>query len=111
MGRTGLNARERIASEVLAWPDVTQASHRFGGVELRFKGREIGHLHGDSLCDIPLPRAIRDEVLESGKAEPHHILPESNWVSIYLESHQDVANAVEILRRKYDDLARRTAGG
>jgi len=110
MGHVRSNARERIASEVLLWPEVTEVPHRFGGVEFRFKGREIGHLHGDSLCDIPLPRAIRDEVVESGKAMPHHIFPESSWVSVYLQTNEDIANAIEIMRRRYDRIVEREAG-
>ena len=99
-------AGERIAGEVLSWPGVTQSPHRFGGVEFRCRGKELGHVHGDRLCDIPLPKALRGELVASGMAEPHHVLPESGWVSIYLESEQDVANAIEILRRKYRRLMR-----
>ena len=97
-------AGEKIAREVLSWPGVTQSPHRFGGVEFRCRGKELGHVHGDRLCDIPLPKALRDELVASGMAEPHHVLPESGWVSIYLESEQDVANAIEILRRRYREV-------
>ena len=32
--------------------------------------REIGHIHGDSLVDIPFPKKIRDEIVAAGQAEP-----------------------------------------
>jgi hypothetical protein len=48
--------------------------------------REIGHVHGDSLVDIPFPLHVRDELVKGGAAEPHHVLPKSGWVSVYLRT-------------------------
>ena len=39
--------RETIEREVTGWPGVEERRHRFGGVEFRVNGHEIGHLHGD----------------------------------------------------------------
>jgi len=83
---------------------MTQEPHRFGGIEFRCRGKEIGHLHGDALCDIPLSKPMRDAFVAAGMAEPHHIHPDSGWVSVWLRSDRDVANAIEILRRKYHDV-------
>jgi hypothetical protein len=105
-----MQAGKKIAEAVLAWPEVTQAPHRFGGIEFRCRGKEIGHLHGDALCDIPLTRPLRDEFVAAGMAEPHHIHPESGWVSVYLRSDRDVANAIEIMRCKYRDLMNKSNG-
>ena len=44
-----------IEQEVASWPGVTAAPHRFGGVEFRVGRRELGHLHGNRLADLPLP--------------------------------------------------------
>src|SRR5690554_1031724 len=99
-----VKAGARIAEEVLTWPEVTQSPHRFGGVEFNCRGKELGHLHGDDLCDILLSKPLRDEYIAAGMAMPHHIFPESGWVSIYLKSDRDVANATEILRRKYRNI-------
>jgi len=86
---------------VLSWPEVVSLPHRFGGTEFRCRGKEIGHVHGDGLCDIPLPKAVRDEAVAAGKAKPHHIFPESGWVSVYLASERDAGHAIEMMRRKY----------
>jgi hypothetical protein len=94
-------ALERVKSEVAAWPDVEQQPHRFGGLEFVLGKRELGHIHGDRLVDIPFPRAVRDEVVKSGQAAPHHILPDTGWVSIWLRDEEDVARAIELLRRSY----------
>lgn len=95
-------AEEQIYEAVTAWEEIEHAPHRFGGVEFRVGRREVGHVHGDSLVDIPFPLPVRNELVESGSAEPHHILPKSGWVSIYLRNPGDVARAIELLRRSYE---------
>ena len=77
-------------------------THRFGGMEFRLGNREIGHVHGDSLVDIPLPKRIRDELVASAEAKPHHVLPRSGWVSVYLNDPSDVDRAISILRRSFE---------
>jgi len=95
-------ALHAVEAAVLSWPGVTTKIHRFGGAEFNLGRREIGHLHGNGLLDIPLTKAIRDEVLGSGAAQPHHIFPHSGWVSVYLRSEEDVPGAVTLLRRNYE---------
>lgn len=100
---------QMITEQLLSWPEVTSRPHRFGGIEFLYRGKEIGHLHGDHLVDILFSRQMRDALVESGQARPHHIFPESGWVSVYVRSNEDAARAVELLRMKYDDLTRRRA--
>lgn len=95
-------AQERISTAVSGWDGVTAVPHRFGGTEYRLGRREIGHIHGDSLVDIPFPTAVRDEIVAAGRAEAHHILPDSGWVSFYLRAEADVAHAVALLRQSYE---------
>jgi hypothetical protein len=98
------NRKEALTDELLSWPGVTNQPHRFGGIEFLFQGKEIGHLHGDHLVDLLLPKSQRDKWIAAGRAKPHHIFPESGWLSIYLKSEEDVVNAVEILRTKYEHM-------
>ena len=58
-------------------------------------------MHGNTLVDIPFPKAIRNELVESGRVLPHHILPESGWVSFYIKKDEDVAQAVELFELAY----------
>jgi hypothetical protein len=97
-----LGAGEQIYEAVTAWEEIAHAPHRFGGVEFRIGHREVGHVHGDSLVDIPFPLPVRNELVESRAAEPHHILPKSGWVSIFLRNPGDVARAIQLLRRSYE---------
>jgi hypothetical protein len=95
-------ASKRIESALHACSGITAQLHRFGGVEYRLGRREIGHVHTDHLVDIPFPKKVRDVLVASGRAEPHHILPESGWVSIHLNQASDVERAIELLRYSYE---------
>ena len=96
------SASERITAAVIAWPGVEKAPHRFGGIEFRIGRRELGHLHGDVLADLPFPRAIRDELVAAGRVSPHRVLPDSGWVSFRIGPSDDVTTAVELFRLAYD---------
>ena len=93
---------QAIDREVRAWPGVTGHTHRFGGTEYRLGRREIGHIHGDWLADVPLPRRLRDPLVASGRARPHHVLPDSGWVSIPIESPEGTEQALAALRLSFD---------
>jgi hypothetical protein len=94
-------AQNSITQALLTWEEVRVAPHRFGGVEYRLGSRELGHIHGDHMVDIPFPRKVRDEVVASGQASPHHLLPETGWVSLYLRQPGDVDIAIDLLQRSY----------
>ena len=104
-----LNAQASITQTLVSWEGVSTAPHRFGGVEYRLGTRELGHIHGDHLVDIPFPKKVRDEIVSSGLAEPHHILPETGWVSFYLREDEDVQKGIALLRRSYE-IAMRQKG-
>lgn len=95
-------AAERIKQSVLSWEHVEGHPHRFGGTEFRIGRREIGHIHDDALVDIPFPTKVRDEIVAAGEAQPHHVLPDSGWVSFYLREDRDVGRAIALLKRSYD---------
>jgi hypothetical protein len=93
-----------LTEELLTWAGVSKHPHRFGGVEFQLNGAEIGHLHGNHLFDLLLPKSERYRWVEAGKARPHHMYPDSGWVSIYLNTEEDVAYAIEIARSKYNQI-------
>ncbi len=94
-------ASKTITDTLLAWEGIEAHPHRFGGTEFRIGKREIGHIHGDSLVDIPFPKKVRDEIVAAGEAQPHHILPETGWVSFYIREKADIQKAIDLLRRSY----------
>ena len=95
-------AQVRISEAVTSWAGVTVQPHRFGGVEYVIGRREVGHIHGDQLVDIPFPKKVRDEMVAAGRAQPHHILPETGWISFYLRHESDVEQAIALLRESYE---------
>src|SRR4026208_462463 len=95
-------AQALITNAVISWAGVTMAPHRFGGVEYVIGRREIGHIHGDQLVDIPFPKKVRDEIVAAGRAQPHHILPETGWGRFYLREENDVEKAVTLLQESYE---------
>ena len=95
-------AGELIREAVTSWPGVEAAPHRFGGIEYRFGRKEMGHVHGDRLADLPLPRRLRDEVIAAGGAQPHHVLPETGWVSCWMSGPEDAAGVIELFRTQYE---------
>ncbi len=95
-------ASQKIREAVLSWPAVSAHPHRFGGTEYRVGRRELGHIHDDDLVDLPFPTKVRDDIVASGRAEPHHILPDSGWVSLFLRGPADVDQAIELFQLSYD---------
>ena len=95
-------AGQQIKITVSEWNGISAHPHRFGGTEFRLGDREIGHVHGDSLVDIPFPTKVRNELVAAGQAVPHHVLPASGWVSFYLRQPGDTERAVGLLRRSYE---------
>jgi hypothetical protein len=101
-------AAEKIAFAMRELPGVSSRPHRFGGTEYRLARREIGHVHGDHLVDIPFTKKIREELVAEGKAERHHILPDSGWVSISLRQTADLERAIGLLRFSFELAAKST---
>lgn len=95
-------AQDAIRKAVTEWEGITIQPHRFGGVEYVIGKREVGHIHGDHLVDIPFPKKVRDEIVAAGRAQPHHILPETGWVSFYIREENDVEKAITLLHESYE---------
>jgi hypothetical protein len=98
-------AQKRIADKVAIWKGVTSEPHRFGGTEFRVGRRELGHIHGDYQADIVFPMKVRNRLIEEGKAEEHHFVPDSGWITFRFRREADVDAAIDLFRLSYD-LAR-----
>lgn len=95
------NEVNTVISTVAEWDAVTVEPHRFGGREFRLDNVEIGHVHQGGLVDIPFTRAIRQQLVTEKLAQPHHVLPESGWISFYMRTEADVEKAIWLLRLSY----------
>jgi len=88
----------KISDQLSLWDDVTIHPHRFGGIEFQLNGKEIGHIHNFGTMDILFGNKLREALVLEGLAKPHHIFPQTGWISYYFESENDIKNAVWLLR-------------
>ena len=96
-----LSRAQRIEAAVMSWEGVTAHDHRFGGREFRYGRRELGHLHGDRIADLPFPKRIAAMLVETGRAEPHRFA-QGGWVSFPIRGDEDVEEAVELFKLSYE---------
>jgi predicted DNA-binding protein (MmcQ/YjbR family) len=52
---------------------------------------------------------VRDELVANGTVAPHHVLPDSTWISFYLNNPGDVEQAIALLQRSYEFVCERAA--
>jgi hypothetical protein len=96
-------AHERITDEVAGWEGVETRPGRFGSTRYLLGRRELGHMHGDTVLDLPLPPPLKRELLAAGTVEQHRwTKPTSGWVSFRLQGPADVDQAIELLRGQYE---------
>ena len=93
--------REAVIQQVSSWEGVSVDEHRFGGIEFRLGRRELGHLH-PLFADLPIPRHIRDEIVASGRANPHHVLPDSGWMTVPMRTASEAENVIALFRLNYE---------
>jgi len=97
-----LGAHRRIVEEVIKWDGVEASPHRFGGTRFSLARRELGHVHGDYQADIPFPMEVRNRLIAEGKAEPHHVLPQSGWITFRFSKEADIEAAIRLFRLAYE---------
>jgi len=84
-------------------PTASLWRHRIQPGKTRNRPRTQG-----TLVDIPFPKKARNEWLTAGRAERHHILPDSGWISIFLRQASDVDRAIELLHLSFEIANQRT---
>jgi len=97
-----LNVIDKIEATVETWQGIEFTTHKFGGLQLNYGAREIGHIHSNGIVDISFPKKIRDALIETGRAEQHHIFTRSGWISFYIQKEQDYDAAIALLRLSYE---------
>ena len=96
--RKRLRATSAIEATVRSWPEMRVGVHRLGGIGFFFRDKESSHIHGNGLLDCFVGRANRERLIASGHALPHHVFPNSGWISFWIEDEKDVKAAMEIIR-------------
>ena len=98
---TSVSPVQKFELLVAGWTGVTVHPHRFGAREFRLRGVELGHLHPTGELDLPMSRALRNELIAQGMAEPHRWVPDSGWMTFRLGGDADLKRAVWLLRLAY----------
>ena len=108
-GNMNTQITQTIKEAILKWPGITTEPNRFGGIEFLVNKKEMGHLHGEKLADLPFPVEIRKQLVASGRALPHHIYPESGWVSYWIRNSEDIPAVLELFEAQYERLRPKSA--
>ena len=108
-GGVAVNA---LVGEIGNWEGVEVVPEpRFGGPAFQLGRRQLGHLHDGgergAFADIPLPRALRDELIAAGPARPHSAMPDSGWLTVPVRTAADLTGAVEVCRLAYERARRK----
>jgi Luciferase len=98
-----------IDNTMMQCSNVISGTHRCGCKEYRLSKREIRHIHGDHHVDIAFLIKVRNEIIKMGEAEVHNILPESRWVSGFLNCGDDY-RAIRVLKKSYELAVTRKLG-
>jgi hypothetical protein len=98
-----MSARARIEAEVVSWPGVEAGPGRFGSRRFTIGRRELGHLHGEEIADLPLRPEVARDLIAAGQGREHRYTPEgSGWVTIDLDSEDDADRVISLMRGSYE---------
>jgi hypothetical protein len=98
-----VTVRERIQAEVEGWPGVESGPGRFGSLRFTIGRRELGHLHGDRIADLPLRPEVAVRLIQKGAAREHRFTPQgSGWVTVDLTSDDDADRVIQLMRKSYE---------
>jgi hypothetical protein len=71
--------------------------HRFGGIEFRWQGKEIAHMHGNGLLDVPFPSIVARALVAKGLTGVHHVYPDSGWTSFQIKASTNIEDCARLI--------------
>lgn len=97
---------QEITHEVTSWPGVQAGPGKRGEFAFKVGPREIGHLHGDHAAHFMFSKELGAELREQGRVVDHPVFPgKLGPAARRIESEQDVADVIRLMRLNYDRLA------
>lgn len=97
------SASEQIMAVTARWPGVTIAPGRRGERSIRYRRRELGHLHGDQAAHFTFPKPLWRQLLAEGRIEEHRVFPgREGFGSRRIATGEDVREAIALLRLNCD---------
>ncbi|HYS70395.1 MAG TPA: luciferase family protein [Gemmatimonadaceae bacterium] len=102
------SASEQITAEVTSWPGVEAGPGKRGEFAFKFRGREIGHLHGDRAAHFSFPKDVWAKLKEEGRIGYHPVFPDSPGPAARnIQNEPDIRDVIALLRLNYDRLVAR----
>ena len=102
-----VGANARITAEVTQWPGVEAVTGSRGEWSFRHGRREIGHLHGDRVLHIGLPKAVWHALKAEGRIDYHPVFPDKpGFAQRPILDADDERDVVALLRLNYDRASR-----
>ena len=89
--------QERLWNQILDLTGVSEASHRYGGREAVFQGRELCHIHGNGVLDFILPKGVDIPATLNTHIHPHHVYPNSRWRTLVVDRTLDTLAVLTLL--------------
>jgi Ni,Fe-hydrogenase I large subunit len=103
--RDSLGAATEMIKQMILGVHVGSArAHQFVGIRFCVNPKEMGHLLGENLIDLPFSRQTQKNVVEFGRALSYHIHPESERISYWIRGKDDLQNVTAFFQLKYERL-------
>lgn len=97
-----MNLVGRFVETVSQWEAIENEPHRFGGTEFKIGNVEIGHIHrNNGMVDIPFTVKMREALVAEGRAQHHHLLHDSGWISFFVRDEASLEQAIWLMRLSY----------
>jgi len=92
---------KKIIQMVTDWPEIEKRTHLYGGTEFVIFNKNIGHIHGNGILDLPFRHTLREKLMQRGMADLHPFANKMQWLSIRVSSIEDIVKARKMLLISY----------
>ncbi|WP_233268782.1 luciferase domain-containing protein [Mucilaginibacter lacusdianchii] len=99
-----LDCVDEIEATLLQWPHTSVTTHKYGGIQFNYEGKEIGHIHSNGLLDMLLSRKLKARWMQDGRIQDHHSFKNSGWISFYISTIEDKEYAIQLLQAGYEKV-------
>ena len=98
-------ASQQITAEVSSWPGIEAGPGSRGEFAFKIEGREIGHLHGDSVAHFFFPKAVWTQLFEEGRVVHHPVFPDkAGPAARAIRDDDDIRDVIALMRLNYDRM-------
>ena len=93
---------DELETEVLSWDNTTSTTHKYGGLQLNYDRKELGHIHSNGLVDMLLSKKVKLQLIQVySRVQDHHSFKNSGWISFYIKDVEEKDFAIELFALAY----------